>query len=471
MISSSTTVRNTYSLTQLAQALERRIQESLGKQRFWVVAEVAKVNRKGGHQYLELADSDQEGRLTSKMQANLWAGQSNKIQGALGEDVSGILSVGNRVLLRVAIKFSPIYGLKLEIEDIDPSVTYGALEAQRKKTIERLKHEGLFDLQRGLYLPVLARRLAIVGSPDSSGFRDCVSALMDNEIYREFVWITFPTTVQGEGAVSEIVHALQRAAEHDIDAILLVRGGGSKMDLHVFNNYTLCAAVCACPVPVITGIGHETDEVVAGLVSARNGITPTAAAQSIVEAIGMFAAELELAQQAVMRMAREEVAAGSEGLLHVQQRVELLGKLTMDIAAKRLRDVGHRLEVAMMRLLQREQSNLDRDLERVERLSVARLHLEKDSKLLYAMDRVEELAVQSTRMARLGVHSLEELLNAVNPDRLLRAGYTLSTVEGKDVDDCSELEGKELITLSAAYIIHSIIQRTENIASNGEEKD
>ena len=252
--------------------------QEFGVKSFWVTAEIVKINQKGGNYYLELADSV-NGIKTAQMSAYIWSMQFQELAKSLGEEIKTILVAGNKVLFQLKIEFHKVYGLKLNIVNVDPTYSYGEIERIKKENIETLKKEGLFELQKELNLSILAKRIAVIGSPDTSGYRDFMDTLFKNNAYRNFKVKVFPSSVQGERAVPELIKAIQSAEKYDVDVIVMVRGGGGKMDLHVFNDLELCRAICRARVPVLTGIGHESDEVVADLVANTFTITPTAAAK------------------------------------------------------------------------------------------------------------------------------------------------------------------------------------------------
>lgn len=260
------TEKKIFSLGKLTKALENHFMDHFSKKLFWVTAEIVKLNSKSGHYYLELADTRNE-QTTALCNATIWATQSRSIQQSLGEDFFTVLKPGNKALFAVKIEYHSIYGLKLNILDIDPSYNYGDIERRKKETIEKLKREGLFDLQKTLHFTVLSKQIALIGSPNTSGFRDFKEELFNNESYRNFKVKEFKTSVQGDTAKNEIVKALKDARKYDVDVIVIIRGGGSKMDLDIFNDYEIAKTICETKTPVLTGIGHETDEVVADLVA------------------------------------------------------------------------------------------------------------------------------------------------------------------------------------------------------------
>ena len=228
--------KKTYTLTQLVASVKNVLARTYGEQSYWVTGELVKLNMKGGHYYLELADSV-NGVNTAQMKATIWRTQVLALQQNLGEEFRQLLQPGNRLLFRVTVTFHEIYGLSLTILDLDPAFTYGEIELKKKQTIERLAREGLLNVQKQMRLPLIMKKIVLVGSPDTSGYRDFLTELKQNRIFTNFVIQEIPTTVQGDKAVTEICAALLEADTYAADVIVLIRGGGSKMDLNVFNDY------------------------------------------------------------------------------------------------------------------------------------------------------------------------------------------------------------------------------------------
>ena len=258
--------RKIYSLTQLNSSIERFILHHFGSKSFWVTAEISKINEKGGHRYIELVDSI-NGKETAQNRATLWRSTYETIRNDIGKELDQILKFGNRVLFQFRIEYHKIYGLKLNVLNIDVTYSYGEIEKKKKETIDRLVKEKIFDLQHTLYLPTICKRIALIGSPDTSGYQDFIHGLSKNEVFTNFVVKSFPASVQGPNAAQELIAAINEAQLYDIDIIVIIRGGGSKMDLHSFNDYNLSKAICLSPIPVLTGIGHQTDETVSDLVA------------------------------------------------------------------------------------------------------------------------------------------------------------------------------------------------------------
>ncbi|GAA4018059.1 hypothetical protein GCM10022408_34700 [Hymenobacter fastidiosus] len=266
-------------LVRVRQALETRFAES-----YWVVAEVADLTLPrfdGAHCYLVLTDQHVTGRgaqLKAQARATIWSQRYQQLAPAFLDQTGQELRVGLKLMLRVQVKFHEQYGLSLDVLTIDPTYTVGELARQRLATIRKLEAQGLLERQKTLALALGPQRLAVISSPTAAGFQDFVQHLSESAY--DFAISLFPAIMQGSESPASLLAALDqiRPVRAGFDAVIIIRGGGSKTDLLAFDDYGLAAAIGAFPLPVITGIGHERDEAVIDLAAHTALKTPTAVA-------------------------------------------------------------------------------------------------------------------------------------------------------------------------------------------------
>lgn len=270
-------------LLALQRALRSGIEE-LFPERVWVRAEISAISVKaGGHCYLELSQSE-EGRLVAKARAIIWKSQYRLIDGTFRAATGFPLSEGMKVLVEAQVSYSELYGLSLIVSDIDPAYTVGDREAERQRTLERLEREGLLRLQEKCFLPPLPYRLAVISAETAAGYQDFLRQLHENEYGFVLETTLFPALMQGRDCPASLISAMNQAvAEGRYDAILILRGGGSKLDLDCFDDYDLAAAIARCPVPVFTAVGHDRDVHVCDKVAYVSVRTPTALADEFLE--------------------------------------------------------------------------------------------------------------------------------------------------------------------------------------------
>lgn len=450
--------RKIFSLAALNQSLERLIRDKFAMQSYWVIAEITKSQEKNGHYYLDLADS-KDGKRIAEMSATMWFTTFNRVNSELNGELTRIFKSGNKVLVNVRIEFHSIYGLKLNILNVDPTITYGEIEKQKKETIERLRKEGLLDLQMGLYLPPIIKKVALIGSPNTSGYRDFLSELTSNSIYTNFKIKEFPATVQGDRAINEIVKAILKARQYNVDVIVLVRGGGSKMDLNVFNEYEIAKTIAETKIPIITGIGHETDEVVADIVSHSPQITPTAVAKFLYQRAGIFRSELQTGFDAIIKISlgmigqfKDEFNHTSKYLIHYTQNL-------LKDENNGIKELIHDLRISTNELLDNERFGLELRLNKIGNHALNIVALKKSTELNVPFDKVIVHAENLIDRSRVQVENQAELLDLLNPEELLKKGYTLSTINDVDLRQFSgEIIGAELKTLTDKKLYTSVIK-------------
>ena len=266
--------------------------EELFPQGVWVKAEIASIQvRSNGHCYMELCQSSDKG-MVAKAKAIIWRSDYQLLSRFFREAAGGDLRAGITILALATVNYSELYGLSLIIEDLDPVVTIGEAEKRKRQTIAKLEEEGLMEKQKGLRMNALPYRLAVISARDAAGFGDFCRHLEENEYGFVFDVNLFEATMQGEGAPASIADALDRieTAREPFHAVLILRGGGSALDLACFDDYGLCFAIANFPVPVLTAIGHDRDYHVADMVAFDYVKTPTALADVFIDA---FAAEDE----------------------------------------------------------------------------------------------------------------------------------------------------------------------------------
>lgn len=306
--------------------------ECLFPNRLWLRAEVSSIKaRPGGHCWLELSQSDDKG-LVAKASAVVWSSKFRFIAPYFESVTGSPLQEGMVILVEIQVSYSQLYGLSLIINDIDPEYTLGLKELERQRTIARLQSEGLIGLQKELDLPVLPYRLAVISAEDAAGFRDFVKHLEENPYGFKMEVTLFPALMQGAECPGSIVSALDSVLESDesYDLVLIMRGGGSKLDLACYDDYELSAVIAQFPLPVFTAIGHDQDYHVCDMVAYSYLKTPTALADELISiyededaALTSFVSRIRLAAAAKISAAESRID---------MLKARLLSQMAMKIA-------------------------------------------------------------------------------------------------------------------------------------------
>ena len=318
-----------WTLSELLARVKEGVAETF-PDRYWVKGEISSWNpRANGHCYLNLTETEQ-GRQVADIRAMIWSRNYPALAASFEQAAGQPLRAGITVLVRVQVNFSELYGMSLFIDDIDPAFTVGEQALRKKQAMEKLVREGYAAMQKELALPRLPYALAVITSRTAAGYGDFRRHLLENEAGYAFRLDLYEALMQGEQAPASITEALLRAQETPCDAILILRGGGSEMDLACFDDYDLAVAIATCPVPVVTAIGHDRDFHLADLVANRYEKTPTALADLFLDCYAGEDALLDALEARVHKGIADRLAA--------------LQRLT-DAALGRLRfAVGARLE-------------------------------------------------------------------------------------------------------------------------------
>ena len=390
--------------------LQARIKEGIedafpGK--VWVKAEISSWSpRANGHCYLSLSQS-RGGKVTAESRAMIWKWNFLQLKTFFEEATGQVLQAGITVLVRVQVSFSELYGISLFIDDIDPAFTLGEKALERKRAIERLTAGGYMDMQKELALPALPYRLAVVTSRTAAGYGDFHRHLMENPEGYVFRLDLYEALMQGEGAPSSIIAALAEASEGSYDAILLLRGGGSELDLACFDDYDLAVAIATCGIPVITAIGHDRDYHIADMVAHAFVKTPTALADLFLEAYEAEDAALDALQRRIAGGLLEKTASALRQTDAVRARIRMGWLRRLGMVENDLQRCSGRIMKGLLRKY----------------TDVARLSEAVGRRLQFAAG-----ARYSAEVSRLALK--EALIKASDPRNILGLGYVLVT--GKD---------------------------------------
>ena len=300
--------------------------------RYWVKAEIGSWSpRANGHCYLTLTQSDR-GKPVADIRAMVWKWNFPQLKAFFEQESGQPLQAGITVLVRVQVSFSEMFGMSLFIDDIDPAFTVGEQALAKKKAIEKLTAGGYLEMQQELAIPRLPYRLAVITSKTAAGYGDFRRHLLENEAGYAFRLDLYEALMQGEQAPASIIAALAEAQEHPCDAILILRGGGSEMDLACFDDYDLAVAIATCAVPVVTAIGHDRDFHIADLVANRSVKTPTALADLFLDAYAAEDALLDDLQARVRRAVADRLGGMLRKVDSLAQRLRFAAGARIDRA-------------------------------------------------------------------------------------------------------------------------------------------
>lgn len=407
---------------------------------YWVEAEIADARESKGHLYLELIEKDESTNIPiARASAKCWRSSWLMI-GPHFERVAGVkLRAGLQIMIQVHAQFHTQYGFSWIIDDINPEYTMGSMARKRNEIIAQLKSEGVFELQRELCLPLFAQRIAVISSASAAGYGDFCNQLQHNEYGFRFQMQLFQAFMQGEQVEQSIVAALNLIStkEDDFDCVVIIRGGGATADLSGFDTLVLAENVANFPLPVITGIGHERDESILDMVAHTRVKTPTAAAAFLIDHLAATLNRIEQAQISIQRMVEHRIQHEKLHLQQLSTHIPILFSMVKNRENARLDDYWHAL-------LQRVMLHLQQSKMRVELLS---------NKVIPAT--TNKLMVEQHKL-----QLLEQRVDGVNPERMLRLGYSLTYKNGYVLRNVNEVKaGDEITTRLEGGIITSVVKK------------
>ena len=304
----------------------------------WVCAEVAdiKINA-SGHCYIELIEKNEKtGATEAQARATIWRSQVMSTVGRFEQESGQRLAKGMKILFKATVSHHAVYGMSLQIQQIDALHTIGDMERRKQLCIEQLQKEGVWDLNRAQQMPLVVERVAVISSATAAGYQDFMNELA-RSAYRIKTEL-FEATMQGESCDESIVAALYAIAERaeEFDAVAIIRGGGSTSDLECYNSYHLAFAVTQMPLPILTGIGHDKDTSVTDMVAHTMLKTPTAVAQWINQRAADFDGALEYCAITLRDICRQTTYAATLRLEQMAADVRHLAERTLQGEAQKL---------------------------------------------------------------------------------------------------------------------------------------
>lgn len=421
-------------------ALVRRHLATAFPDEYWVQAEMSDVRTNAtGHCYLELVEKDERGNgLLAKAKAIIWSQTYRLLKPYFEQETGQAFVSGIKVLVKVTVGFHELYGYTLTVVDIDPSYTLGDMARRRREILNRLKKEGVINLNKELVLPSLPQRIAVISSATAAGYDDFCNQLVHNPYGYVFYTKLFAAVMQGEKVEESIIAALDQIYDQieNWDVVVIIRGGGATSDLSNFDSYMLAASCAQFPLPIITGIGHERDDTVIDAVVHTRVKTPTAAAEFLISHIHRTTQKLDDLIGRAMQGVTWILDNGKQQLERCIVKLPILCSNNHLNESKRIKNLSHKICIVTESLMIKEEYKVER---------------------LYA--RLVGLVQNKYDKECYRLQLLEERLNASSPERILAKGYSLTLKDSRVITDVSEINiGDRLITRVAKGEIYSIVK-------------
>jgi exodeoxyribonuclease VII large subunit len=416
--------RKVFSLLQVAQSIQKTISDRYTST-YWIKAEINKLNfySHSGHAYPELVEKT-EGRVVAEMRSIIWKADFERIQNKFISQIKEPLKDGIKVLLEAKITYSPAYGLSLTILDIDPMLTLGDLEREKMESINELKKLGIYDQNKQLPLALIPQRIAVISVETSKGWSDFVDVIRNNKEGYDFAIQLFPAVLQGDKAPFEIREQLKKvAASADrFDAVAIIRGGGGDVGLSCYNHLELCKSIANFPIPVLTGIGHSTNETVSEMVSHTNAITPTKLAELLLQKFRNF-----------------------------EQPMESMLQRFHHLTLQKLKESDHQLDSSsrlFRNTMQLQIQNKDFSLQQLQQkasiLALGKIQ-ELDFAIAQQVAHLKNVSQNQWQKAQQQLELLDQKTQILSPVHVLKRGYSITRLNGKSVTTIEQVKDGDVI--------------------------
>ena len=417
------------SLHELTQRIAAVVNSSF-EEPIWIVAELSDVRvAANGHCYMTLIEKEpRRGTTLASVRGMIWANRWWLLRDSFEQQTGQSFASGLKVMIQVQVSMHELYGLSLNILDIDPTYTLGELARRRLEILKQLKEEGVIDMNRELPFPILPRRIAIISAEGAAGYGDFLKQLSQNTFGLKFYCHLFPATMQGQQTEYSVIAALERIFEVQdyFDVVVIIRGGGATVDLASFDSYQLAFNVANFPIPVITGIGHDRDETVLDHVAHTSVKTPTAAAALLID-------KMSEQLQNVLDLQEEIKDHVEQRMNDERQRLQRFGNairnthVTLTQQIGRLEMMGQKIQGSVHQRILRENNRLEMMSQTI-RLLIGQ-HMQRDKDKLSFFEKTIQMA---------------------QPDNILKRGFSITRLDGHAVKSASSVPQGSMLKIQTA---------------------
>lgn len=452
-----------FTLQQVVSSIRKTIDERY-KQLYWVKAEMHKLNQfASGHCFPELLQKE-DGKIVAQISGSIWKHNFDRINANFIKVVKEPLKEDTTLLLQVKVSFHEMYGLSLQIMDIDPNYALGELQKERQETLKKLQKDGLINANQQLDFPTLPKRVAIISADSSKGLSDFMNVIENNDWGYHFFTMLFPAYLQGDNASSSIRAQLKKIerVKHHFDIVVIVRGGGGEVGLSCYNNYDLCKSIASFPLPILTGIGHSTNLTVAEMISFRNAITPTELGDFLLQAFHNFSVPVK---DAIKRLKISASTITSEANLQLKNESKLFRSVVKQgvstnkqVLKASLKDLSNNLKFAFLN----QKNSIRHNEQGVYRGAKFLLSDQKNE-----LNKMQNLVPQRTNSLFLSeknnVESLAQSIRLMDPINVLKRGFSITLINGKTIGETNKVKKGDIIqTKTSIFNVESEVLKTEN---------
>jgi exodeoxyribonuclease VII large subunit len=439
--------RKIYTLTELGKSI-RSVIERTYTSTYWIKAEIAKLNfyPRSGHCYPELVDKSGN-VIQAQIRSTIWAADYKNINKQFLEIAGEPLQEGMSILFRASVGYHPVYGLSLQIWEVEPSFTLGEMALDKARNIEKLKKEGIFDNNRLQEMPLLPKRIAVISVETSKGYHDFLNILQLQGAAYGWWHYLFPSVLQGDKAVEGIVSQLRiiKKVKSRFDMVAIIRGGGGDIGLTCYDDYQMAREIATFPLPVITGIGHATNITIAEMVAWSNKITPTDVAYFVIEKFRAFESRVEIASQIISGKAHSVISFERQNTGHILSRLLMAPLYHTSASKNRLNYLASSIAARMKKHTDAHFSEIDEKGFRMSAYVPQRIASEKnklENNILALHIRTRQFVLDAESL--LSRH--ENTMRLLDPANVLKRGYSLTLKNGNRITHPAQVIPGDILT-------------------------
>lgn len=455
--------KKVYALSKVTKAIENVISKHCNMA-IWVKAEIVKLNyyKQSGHCFPVLVEK-KDSKIIAEIRGNVWKSNFESINKKFKSTLNEELGDNMTVVFLATVKYHSVYGLTLNIADIDPSYTLGELAKQRADTIKRLKAENIFTANKHTSLHRIPKTIAIISVSTSKGYNDFINVIKNNSWNYKYHYLLFPSILQGEKAVGKIINQLDNIRKYSnvFDAVAIIRGGGGEVGLSCYDDYLLTKNVATFPIPILTGIGHSTNETVTELVSYKSFITPTKIGEFLLQEYHNFSVPIKGNIEKINNLVNwlfdkqksniKETARLFSSLTNrvfdnqkytLSQNTQTVINHTLSFIRNKkieLKNNANTIQLSTSKFIQSQNHALDQTIDFIKNLNERKIANERND----IIDFQKAIFINYRQIldnASQNIEFTKEKIHILAPDNVLKRGYSITRLNGHAIQNTKHIK-------------------------------
>ena len=467
-------------LSQLNFEIQKTLDDAFNNRFYWVIADVTNhsFKEKNNYHYFDLVEKHPGTTdIVAKISGKAWGLGSSRIRDF--ERITGQKFTNNiNVLVQVKVSYHPVFGLAVDIQNIDTNFTIGVLEQQRRETLNLLVEknpeiirkvgDSYVTRNKSIMINRVIQRIALVSSKSSAGKQDFEHTIANNPFAYKFIIDEYDTIVQNEANVSVLRETMINIfnSQNPYDVVVIIRGGGAQTDFLIFDNYSTGLVVAKFPIPIITGIGHQKNETVADLMAHTATKTPTKAAEFIISHNRSFEEEVLNFQNTIIIRSQQIFSKNF-------QRLTNLNNTVLNMSRSFLNDFKDELVSVNQVVINKSRSILyesNIQLNRISSSVITKPRILTSNKLNDLLNMQQNLKVFIAKYSQ-NVHGYlghyASIIRMMSPDNVLKKGFALVKQNGKITSNPDKfLPGSNIEVILSSKSIKSTVKSNTDYHGN-----